>query len=181
MLELDREICRRFDTLKKSESKYRDADDLNDQNRPKEKPYIPVSLQNKLSVSCSPLVQKDGQCSQEFAEIQTIQERARSIHEAYQASLAAKLKKITEIELKARRTLFAYSYSESIVTIAKRIVVIAKNQSGRRPIEMSVSDIAKVASIRAIRAIAGSESKRWKESRFMLPGVGNGALDKFLK
>ena len=91
------------------------------------------------------------------------------------------MKRIAEIELKARRTLFAYSYSESIVTIAKRIVVIAKNQSGRRPIEMSVSDIAKVASIRAIRAIAGSESNCWKESRFMLPGVGNGALDKFLK
>ena len=181
MLEHDREIRRRSETLKKFDTKYRDKDDLDDQNRPKEKSYIPVSLRNKLSISCSPLVRNDGRCSQELAEIQTVQERARSIHEAYQASIAAELKKVAEIELSARRTLFAYSYSEAIVTIAEGIVIIAKNQAGRRPITMSVSDIAKVASIGAIRSIADRESNRWKESRFMLPGVGDGALDEFLK
>lgn len=181
MLEHDREIRRRSDTLKKFDTKYRDADDLDEQNQPKEKPYIPVSLRNKLTVSCSPLVQKDGRCSEHLTEIQTIQERARSIHETYQANIAAELKKIAEVELKARRTLFAYCYSESIVTIAEGIVVIAKNHPGRRPIEMSVSDLAKVASIIAMQAIADRVSNRWTESRFMIPGVGDGALEEFIK
>jgi hypothetical protein len=180
MLEHDRDIRRRLETLKKFESKYRDKDDLDDQNRPKEKSYIPVSLRNKLSISCSPLVQKDGRCSQELAEIQTVQERARSTHETYQASIASELKLIAEIELKARRRLFCHSYIESIVTIAEGIVVIAKNQAGRRPIEASaVSNVAKVAAYDAINAFAERESNRWRESRFIPDGAGDGALIKF--
>ena len=182
MLEHDREIRRRSETLKKFDTKYRDKDDLDDQNRPKEKSYIPVSLRNKLSISCSPLVQNDGRCSQELAEIQTVQERARSIHERYQAEIAAELKKIAEAEIKARRTLFTYSYSESIVTIAEGIVVIAKNHPGRRPIDMSVSDIAKVATIIALEAISERESNHWRQSRFITPGVvGDGAIEEFIK
>ena len=179
MLEHDRDIRRRLETLKKFESKYRDKDDLDDQNRPKEKSYIPVSLRNKLSISCSPLVQKDGRCSQELAEIQTVQERARSTHEAYQASIAGELKKVAEIELKARRKLFCHSYIESIVTIAEGIVVIAKNQAGRRPIESSVSDVAKVAAYDAISILAARESERWKESRFIPDVAGDETLVKF--
>lgn len=179
MLEHDRDIRRRLETLKKFESKYRDKDDLDDQNQPKEKSYIPVSLRNKLSISCSPLVQKDGRCSEELAEIQTVQERARSTHATYQASIAGELKLIAEIELKARRRLFCHSYIESIVTIAEGIVVIAKNQAGRRPIETSVSDVAKVAGYEAINAFAERQSNRWRESRFIPDGAGDGALAKF--
>ena len=60
MLEHDREISRRFDTFKKFDTQYRDADDLDESNQPKYKPFIPIFLRNKLSLQCSQLVQKVG-------------------------------------------------------------------------------------------------------------------------
>lgn len=164
MLEHDREIRRRFDTFKKFDTFYRDTDDLDESNQPKNKPYIPIFLRNKLSLQCSQLVQKDSRCANELAEIQTIQDAARSLHENYQIQMAEQTKKIAEIEYKARINIFANSYSDAIVSIAEGIVVIAKNQAGRQPIATSVSEIAKVASIHAIRAIATTNA--WKECRF---------------
>ncbi|KAL3827473.1 hypothetical protein ACHAXA_003742 [Cyclostephanos tholiformis] len=164
MLELDRDIRRRYDTLLKFETKYQDEDDLDASNRPKVKPYIPVSLRTKLSVSCSQLVQKDGRCSQELTEIQTRQERARNLHEAYKTNVAAELKGIAEIEIKARRKLFGYTYSQSIITIAEGLVIIAKNMPGRQPLEMSVRDVAKIATVKALSNLPTSH---WEDARFV--------------
>jgi len=180
MLEHDREIRRRFDTLKKFDTQYRDADDLDESNQPKSKPFIPIFLRNKLSLQCSQLVQKDSRCAAELAEIQTIQDAARSLHETYQKQMAEQMKKIAEIEYKARIIIFANSYSDAIVSIAEGIVVIAKNQPGRKPIETSVSEIAKVTSVYVIKAIATANPTTWNECRFHHSGVDK-HLETFLK
>jgi hypothetical protein len=164
MLELDREIRRRLGTLKKFDTKYQDSDDLDSQNKPKEKPYIPVSLRTKLSVSCSPLVQKDGRCAQQLAAIQTAQECTRMLHKAYKTNVAAKLKAIAEIELTARRKLFGFTYSQSILMIAKGLVIIAKNMPGQQPLEMDVTTITKLVTAEAIAELSPNH---WRDARFV--------------
>jgi hypothetical protein len=46
---------------------------------------------------------------------------------------------------------------------------------------MSVSNLATVASIVALEAITERESNHWRESCFITPSVGNGALEEFIK
>ena len=179
MLEHDREIRRRIDTFKKFDSTYRDADDLDENNQPKSKAYIPIFLRNKLSLQCSQLVQKDSRCAEELAAVQTIQDAARSTHSTYQQQMADHTKKIAEIEVIARRKVFATSYSDAIVSIAEGIVVIAKNQPKRQPIVTSVGEIAKVASVAAIKEIA-ADHPDWIDCRFHQHGVNN-QLEAFLE
>ena len=179
MLEHDREIRRRLDTFKKFDSVYRDADDLDENNQPKSKAYIPIFLRNKLSLQCSQLVQKDSRCAKELAAVQKIQDTARSLHSTYQKQMAEHTKKITEIEVTARRRVFAYSYSDAIVSIAEGIVVIAKNQPNRQPIKTSVGEIAKVASVMAIKEMI-TDHPTWIECRFHQQGSTN-QLKTFLE
>jgi len=47
---------------------------------------------------------------------------------------------------------------------------------------MSISDVAKVATVIALEAISERESNHWRQSRFITPGaVGDGAIEEFVK
>jgi hypothetical protein len=111
MLPLDREIRTRLNTLAKFSSSYFNKDDVDDNGKPREKTFIPISLKTKLVLNSSALVQNDGLLADELAAIMTAQRGAIATHEEFKLKAATSMNAMAEAEINARRKLLLFEYT----------------------------------------------------------------------
>lgn len=154
MLRLDREIRTRLNTLAKFSSSYFDKDDLDDNDKPREKTFIPISLRTKLVLNSSALVQNDDRLNDEFAAITTARREAIAAHEEFKQKAATSMKTMAEAEINARKKLLSFEYTKHMFLIAEGLAVVGKNQPGRSAPTMTTSSIAGIACLRSLMDLA---------------------------
>jgi hypothetical protein len=176
MLRLDRDIRTRLNTLAKFSSSYFDKDDLDDNDKPREKPFIPISLRTKLVLNSSALVQNDDRLNDEFTAITTARREAIAAHEEFKVKAAASMKTMAEAEINARKKLLSFEYTNHMFLIAEGLAVVGKNQPGRSAPTMTTSSIAGIACLRSLIEFSKGD---WASCRF-LKNTENATVNEFI-
>ena len=178
MLRIDREIRSRLNTLQKFSSSYFDKDDIDDDGRPKEKPFIPISLRNKLVLNSSALIQNDGRLASKLDAITTARNETIAAHEAFKVQAAASMKRMAEIKIVARKKLLAFEYIKILPLIAEGLTVVAINQPNRQRPSLPSKTIARFA---CFRYLTSHQTKADWSRCWFLDNTKKSTVDEFIE
>ena len=88
MLKTHADIGRRVKTSARFDGKYIDKHDVDAEDAPREKDFIPHSLRTEMPLNCSKTVKKDDRCVNNLCAITTLMEKARERHEQYKIDMS---------------------------------------------------------------------------------------------
>ena len=146
MLGLMEEIHEKSDGAARYGGNYFDKLNLDSDGKPKEKPYVPISLRMKPLLNCSKMIRNDARVSDIMAEVTTQLEIGnKTIMDEMKTKLSVHAKNIAELEVKARKHILAIEYFDAAMEIAGSLVIISKRASSTGTTKNKTEDLAYAA------------------------------------
>ena len=127
MLGHKEEIQKRLDGFHRNTGTYFNKHDLDDDGKPTEKPFVPGSLKIAQLLNCSKIVKNDDRVRAIYAQIMTkLDAGNRTLLDDYKNKFSIHAKKISELEVEARKKFQAHGYHTAAKRIAGALMIISK-------------------------------------------------------
>ena len=117
---------RKREGLLRHDGKYFDKEDIDDDGKPKEKPFVPTSLRYKNELNCSRFIRTDARVKPFLARVDAELAEGDKIMDEMKARLAKRSKNIALLEMQAHSYVCACIYFDLMYEIAGSVAIVEK-------------------------------------------------------
>lgn len=164
MLVTLREIRKRDDAVARFKTTFEDRMLGADPSQKRQRPFIPYTLREPLTINASREILNDSRCAAERTEMDKIQDAADAIREKYQDEVAGLYERAAVQESVARRKLLLSEYITTLNTVADGIVRREKINLGIGANSVSLESLSLRTTMRMLDTI---QEKHWNFCPFI--------------